>query len=545
MLVSLSIKNFLIIESVYVDFSEGLSVITGETGAGKSILIDALMFCFGAKMENHIRKNSQQCSVIVELDIKLNEEIKRFLEEHSIEHDDTLIIKRQDHLSQRKKFFVNDQQVTQKLINQISAYLLEIHGQHSNAALLDPRSHLDILDSYADLSTYKKKLQESYKKWQENTRKISDISTQREKNIQEISYLDFITNELRNAAIKPEEENDLLNQRSKLQQTFNQQKTIQQALKMIDESNFNKLAIQLSKILGKEPNLSNCLDLLDQALLSIDEIRLILQQKTSENDIEQQIVQIEDRLFEIRTLAKKHNINVSQLHSFYDESMSRLESINEEIFNEQTFIAQQQTLFEDYKKECLFLNQQRQSFAKLLEEKINIELHELISAKTYFKVDIETEAPENGSSSGIDKVRFLISINAGMPYMPIDQVASGGELSRIMLAIKSVLLKTTLKPTIIFDEIDTGVGGAIADLIGTKLKTLSKIAQIISITHQPQIASKADNHFFVYKTQSEEETFCNVKPLKIEEKIQEIARMLSGKTITQKTIDAAKEMIGS
>jgi DNA repair protein RecN (Recombination protein N) len=543
MLISLSIKNFLIIETVYIDFSSGLSVITGETGSGKSLIIDALLFCFGAKMDNHIRQNAEQCIVVAEIDIKFNLEAKKFLEDNSIEYDDTIIVKRQDHISQRKKFFINDQQVTQKLINQLSGYLLEVHGQHSNTILLDHKSHILILDEYADLNLDKKQLQEHYRHWQENSRRIAEINTQRQNNTQEISYLDFITKELKNAAIKPEEEQNLLNQRNKLHQLFNQQKTVHQALKLIDESNFTKVAIQLSKILGKDSNLANCLDLLDQALLSIDEIQIMLQNKVSDDNIEQQIVEIEDRLFEIRTLAKKHNVNVDQLHTFYEESINKLNLLNQEIYNEQKLIAEQSKLFENYKNNCLALSEKRKTFAKILEEKINHELFELISANASFKVNIQHCDIENGGANGIDQLRFMVSTNAGMPHMPIDQVASGGELSRIMLAIKSIILTAAAKPTIIFDEIDTGVGGAVADIIGDKLKALSQISQIISITHQPQIASKSHQHLLVYKTQDNNQTFCNVKNLQIEEKIQEIARMLSGKKITEKTKDVAKEMV--
>ncbi len=545
MLISLSIKNFLIIESAYIDFTSGLNIITGETGSGKSLIIDALLFCFGAKTENHIRKSAQQCIITAELDIGSNQEIKNFLDDNSIEYDNTVILKRQDHINQRKKFFVNDNQVTQKLISQIATYLLEVHGQHANTILLDPKSHIDILDEYAGLATHRKQLQESYRNWQENNKKLTEISLQRKQNAQEISYLEFITKELQDADIKPEEETDLLNKRNKLQQVFNQQKLVHQALILIEESNFTKVAIQLSKILGKDANFSNCLDLLDQALVSVDEIQMILQNKASEDDLEQQIVQLEDRLFEIRTLAKKHNVSVENLPKFYAESINRLNSLKEEILNKQKYTAQQDELFQHYKNNCSYLSQQRQKFAQILESKINQELAELISANASFKVCIETGSPESGTLNGIDSVSFLIKTNAGMPHIQIGQVASGGELSRIMLAIKSVILKETAKSTIIFDEIDTGVGGSVAATIGDKLKTLSQLSQIISITHQPQIASRADQHLFVHKIHNNDQTFCHVKTLTAEEKIHEIARMLSGKSITEKTKDVAKEMIDS
>jgi DNA repair protein RecN (Recombination protein N) len=543
MLISLSIKNFLLIESVCIDFAPSFTVITGETGSGKSMLIEAILFCLGSKLENSIRQTAQQCLVIAEVDIRQNLLLKRLLAENSIEYEDSIIIKRQDDVNKRKRFFINDQQVTQRLINQISGFLLEIHGQHSSTILLDQKSHIDILDDYASLNVQKNFLKDSYKNWQENSKKLQEISQQKDKNAKEISYLEFITNELIKANIVQEEESELLNRRSKLQQLFSQQKAIYQALKLIEDSNFTKTAIQISKILSKEASLASCLDSLDQALLNIDEIQIELQNKLSDDNLEQKIIEIEDRLFQIRTLAKKHNVRVEELPLFLQESIGKLESLQQEIYSEQLCLKQESQLLEEYKTQCLVFSQQRHQFASKLEAEINAQLLELISQSALFKVSITSVDVANGTSNGLDQVRFLVKTNLGMQYMPIDQVASGGELSRIMLAIKSVILQYQAKPIVIFDEVDSGVGGAVAEIIGYKLKELSGFSQVISITHQPQIASKADQHLLVLKTNSDDRTFCNVKDLQGQARVQEVARMLSGKQITQKTQDVAKEMI--
>ena len=300
----------------------------------------------------------------------------------------------------------------------------------------------------------------------------------------------------------------------------------------------------MSKILSRDQNFSHYLDLLDQTLINIDEIQTILNNIVLDNDIEQQIISIEDRLFEIRTLAKKHNIEVHKIPIFLETSIKKLEDLNQEIFDEKNLIIKQDELFQIYQNSCALISKKRQEVAQILENKINKELSDLISKSASFKVSINQLDILNGTSSGIDQVRFTVSTNAGMPHMPIDQVASGGELSRIMLAIKSVMFEMMAKSTIIFDEIDTGVGGAIADIIGEKLRYLSQNAQIITITHQPQIASKSNQHLLVFKTEEHGQTFCHIKELDMNQKIKEIARMLSGKNITSKTTDAAKEMIG-
>jgi DNA repair protein RecN (Recombination protein N) len=275
----------------------------------------------------------------------------------------------------------------------------------------------------------------------------------------------------------------------------------------------------------------------------MQEVENILNGNLLAEDFENQIVVIEDRLFAIRALAKKHNVNVASLSIFLQESVNKLALLKQDVCDEENLVLQNQLLFDEYKSSCQNLSNKRKEFAAKLEQKINAELAELISPSSSFKVSISHYDFENGQSSGIDQVRFMVSTNVGMDHMPIDQVASGGELSRIMLAIKSVMLNATAKPIIIFDEIDTGVGGSVAEIIGDKLKALSMVSQIISITHQAQIASKGDQHIFVFKTQDESQTFCRVKILEVEEKIQELARMISGKNITEKTRDVAREMV--
>ena len=541
MLLSLSIKNFLIIESVYIDFIAAFCVITGQTGAGKSLILDALTFCFGAKIENVIRNNTQICSVTAEFDISQSNQIKLLLDEHEIHNEGQIIISRQETINRRKKFFVNDQQVTQKFVALLACLLVDIHAQHSTTTLLDAKTHLDILDKYAQLTQQVEELNKLYRNWQELDKTIENSSNMQEQNLRDMNYLEFVITELQNAAIKPEEEAKLLQQRAELQQSFNQQKILHQALKLLEDSNFTKIAIQLSKILSKD--FTECIDLIDQALINIDEVENILKSKTFNDDLERQVLILDDRLFEIRGLARKHNVASDKLHEFLQDSITKLTQLKAEIDDKENLASQRDEALKEYKLAAENLTYLRIEASKKLEEKINLELSHLISPNASFKVDISELNIEKATSYGLDFVRFAVSVNAGMPHMPIELVASGGELARIMLAIKSVMLEATFKPTIIFDEIDTGVGGAIAEHIGEKLQDLSKISQIISITHQAQIASKAKQHLFVSKSHTEKETFSVIKTLDYQERINEIARMISGKNITPKTLAVAKEML--
>ncbi len=544
MLLSLAIKDFLIIQSAHIEFNPSFCVITGETGAGKSLIFDALLFCFGAKSENNIRQNAQYCSVVAELDIKSNHLVSSILEEHLIEHDGVLIVKRQDHIAMRKKFFINDQLVTQKLVNQIFLEIFEIHAQHSTTSLLDKNKHIEILDKYANLDSQAKVLRQLYKDWQQVSKTIESNLTLQKQNEQEINYLEFIIDELKNADLRDGEEEELLNKRTNLQQVFSQQKNLHQALTLIEESDWTRPVIALSKILAKkDASLSDGAHLLDQILVNMQEFEDLINAKISDQDTQQELLNLDDRLFEIRGLARKHNVLPSHLSQFFAISTQRLQTLQSSIADEANLQLRQKELFEQYQKSCQSISEQRKIWAQMLEEKINQELSQLISKHASFKVDIQQMSFENGSASGIDQVRFVVRTNTGMPHMSIEQVASGGELSRIMLAIKAVMLDATFKSTIIFDEIDSGVGGAVAEHIGEKLKYLAKSSQIITITHQAQVASKAAQHLCVHKEQTQEQTFCVIRNLDNEQKALELARMLSGKNVTKNTMAVAREML--
>jgi DNA repair protein RecN (Recombination protein N) len=545
MLQSLYIKDFILIEKLELDFSEGFSVITGDTGAGKSILLDSILFCLGEKFSgNPVRPGAENCSV--SCIFLSNTKINQFLETQDIESDDQLIIKRTQNTQSRKKFFINDQVVSAKILQHIFDLLLEIHGQHNHTLLLNVSSHLQILDEYGGLELLKGQVSTLYKKWQDVESKILEFAKDKSNIEEEIDYLEHICAELEKIDIQFGEEQELADIKKKLQNKDKEIKLLATVIAEIEGSSFSQIVarsqralseIEDNKILEQvNANLELAYDKIEDAKSSLGHV--IDDYNAGDYSLEE----IDDRLYEIRNLARKHNIRVDELPEFLNKSSERLKSLQATISNSSGL--EQKAI--EYKKEYInyanTLSAKRQEAALSIEKKTMLELSFLEMKKAVFKVELKSEESFS-SPSGLDKVRFTASTNPGMALSPIDKVASGGELSRFMLAFRVALFDNAPKNTIIFDEIDVGISGSVADSIGQRLKILSKAIQIIVITHQPQVAGKADQHILVEKLQGDDHTSVNATILESEAKSLELARMISGKTITKAGIDAAKELI--
>ena len=545
MLQSLYIKDFILIEKLELDFSEGFSVITGDTGAGKSILLDSILFCLGEKFSgNPVRPGAETCSVSCVF--LSNAKINQFLETQDIEIDDQLIIKRTQNTQSRKKFFINDQVVSAKMLQHIFDLLIEIHGQHNHTLLLNINSHLQILDEYGGLASLKDQVFTSYKNWQEIESRILEFAKDKSNIEEEIDYLEHICAELEKADIQIGEEQELADIKKKLQNKDKEIKLLASVIAEIESSSFSQIVARSQRALSEiEDNkiLEQINADLELAYDKIEDAKSLLGRVIDDYDGgNYSLEEIDDRLYEIRNLARKHNVRVDELPEFLNKSSEKLKSLQATI-SDSSGLEQK---VGEYKKEYIdcakTLSAKRQDAALSIEKKTMSELSFLEMKKAIFKVELKSEE-DFASSNGLDKVRFTASTNPGMALSPIDKIASGGELSRFMLAFRVALFDNAPKNTIIFDEIDVGISGSVADSIGQRLKVLSKAIQIIVITHQPQVAGKADQHILVEKLQGDDHTSVNAKILESEGKSLELARMISGKTITKAGIDAAKELI--
>lgn len=560
MLLNLSAKNFILIDQLNLDFASGMHVITGETGAGKSILLDAILFCLGYKFDvDVIKSDSDSCVVSVEA--KIPPLLKDLLKENAIDHDDTIIIKRQqtrgeNHGSSprspdgfkggRKKFFINDQIVTQKLVEQVASHLFEIHGQNTHSTLLDPSSHLKIIDSYGELDSLREDISAKYKVWHGLRRELEEIESQRNIIDREIDYLQFVVDELSSMSIKPDEEEELAELRSNLQRQERDSKTIQDILSNLTDPDIQLQISQTQKIIYrqiKDDSFADILANLEQASVHIADATSSLESKLSRDGEYGDLESIEERLFAIRALARKHNITAAGLPKFLDESKAKLKDLTGRV-EQQSGLEQEIKHSEDeYRTLATELSAKRKKAAEALEKRVAKELAPLKMAGSILKVEFASRLIADATATGLDQVRFVASNNPGTPLAPIDKIASGGELSRFMLAMKVALFDKFTKPTIIFDEIDTGIGGIVADAVGLRMKDLSLAAQVIAITHQPQVAGKADKHILVFKTQHEKHTLSYARMLSEVDRLEEIARMISGQEITEVSRNAAKELL--
>ncbi|AFC69364.1 DNA repair protein RecN [Rickettsia amblyommatis] len=543
MFCSLSVKNFILIDELEIEFNKGLCVITGETGAGKSILLDAILFCLGYKTSNNIIKHGKDYAV-VNIIFSLNEEIKNFLIQNFIEPEELLFVKCLQKAEGRKNFFINNQVVTKALMQQLATYLFELHGQNNNISLLEANTQRDILDSYGNLLDFRAELSKCYQTWQNTRKEMAEITLKQNSIEQEIDYLSFATEELTKLNIQTGEEEKLANLRKDLQNKDKDLQLIKDILEQINNPEINTSINRAEKLLARQGNnerFEAIFTSLEEAYNNLEEARQELSNLLdSFNYEEYNLEETEERLFLIKAISRKYNVPADELGVFLDKSLEQLSILKNKIANSNELKAQEMLLQKKYYELASNLSAKRLIVAKHLKESLHQELKQLKMAKAIFEIEINAKEP---TADGNDDVVFKASTNPGTAAAAINKIASGGELSRFMLALKTSLFDKMVKPSIIFDEIDVGIGGEVADKVGERLKKLSSITQVIVITHQPQVAGKADLHIKIEKTQLEKETKVTVKALNLAERQEELARMISGKTITKASLKAAKELL--
>ncbi len=549
MLTSLSIHNIVLIDKAEIALSSGLCILSGETGSGKSILLDALGLAIGFRANFRlIGSDENKAQVAAEFDISQNQICKNFLSENDLldaESPNFLRIRRAINENSINKIFVNDVAIGVNLLAKVGETLVEIHGQHDQRGLLNPAAHLSILDEFAVNGNLLKNLKKIYENLREVEKKIAEIAAKKEAAEREKDYLTHVVQELESAELKADEESELIAKKDFL---ISKEKILNFSgdLKLhLVEANSQLISAQ--KILIRNQNfgedfdgLSEKIDRqndeLDSAISNIHD--LVRKISAGENNLNE----IEERLFFIRSLARKFSVPIDSLPQIILDAKEKLKLLSNEVAAACELENQRLALNKDYKKIADELSLRRKKSAKILSEKVEAELKFLKMGEVKFLVDIACDGLETCSQVGYEKVRFTASLNKNS-FDDISKIASGGELSRFMLALKVALLDVKSVPTMIFDEIDSGIGGSTADAVGKRLKTLSEKLQILVVTHQPQIASKADNHFKISKIISGDKAKTKIKKLDKQDREQEIARMLSGEEISVEAVLAARSLI--
>lgn len=549
MLLSLSVRNFILIDKLDIEFEHGLCTITGETGSGKSILLEAILFCLGAKSSTNVIKPNAETATVTAIFCPKTD-LTDFLHEVGIPCCEELVIKSIQY-NNRKKFFINDQLVTHKIVLSIAAFLYEIHGQNNQSLLLNTASHVDILDNYGNLLDLRASLSSQFKVWRELIRQADEAAHKRETIDREIDYLKFAISELSNLNIEQHDEENLALIRRKLQNHDKEIALINSAITQFESSEIVNNIAKIQRIINRSNSAEaeefqlvskNLDDAYSHSEEALSNLKLIL---NNARYLDYSLDEVEEKLFRIRNLARKYSVQPNELPKFLNDSEANLLALENKVISDQDLAANAEAAKVKYHLLALDLSAQRITAARNLETIVHQELAQLKMDKAVFKIDISSQDIKQATLKGMDYVRFVASTNPGQPLAPIDLIASGGELSRFMLAFKSALFDKTSISTVIFDEIDTGIGGAVAEAIGERLQKLSKAAQVIIITHQPQVAAKADQHILVHKTQSDNLTTVKVETLNKEAKIREIARMISGKVIADASLRAAKELLYS
>lgn len=551
MLRSLYIKNYALIDSLEIDFEPGFSVITGETGAGKSIILGALSLILGQRADmKAIKQGESKCVIEGSFDVSAYD-LRAFCEEKGIDYDpDSYILRREILSTGKSRAFINDSPVSLTDLKELGSQLIDIHSQHQNLLLSDTRFQMQVVDALAGNKELLSRYQQAFHQYKQSEKALAELREAVRKSKEEEDYLRFQIESLTEAALQEGEQEELENEL----ETLTHAEDIKSALFKIhsllsDDDKGIVLGLkeglntsqQLSKVYVRSEEIS---ERLQTAYIDLKDLASEMDKLA--NDVEfnpERLAFIESRLDLIYTLQKKYHVNtVSELLALYEEFKQKIENIES---SDQQVEALEKEVHE--KSEKVFalakqLTDSRTSITDSFEKDLTDRVAYLGMPNIRFRSEIITEKHPN--IYGLDSVLFQFSANKNIPLQPVAEIASGGEISRLMLCLKSMIAGATALPTIIFDEIDTGVSGEIADKMGEVMREFGKNMQVLAITHLPQIAAKGKAHYKVYKSDDEHTTTTNLVRLSDEERLTEIARMLSGSTVTEAAIQNAKVMLG-
>lgn len=552
MLAQLAIRDIVLIDKLELNFREGLSVLTGETGAGKSILLDAFALALGGRGDGRlVRSGEAQGGVTAVFDIPLDHPARRIAAESEIDTEGDLILRRTQMADGRTRAFVNDQPVGVQVLRAIGAALVEIHGQHDDRALADPASHRAILDAFGGLQAQAGRVSAAAKAVRTARTAFTEHRARVEAARREADFLRHAVEELAALAPQPGEEASLAERRTVMQQSEKIARELNEALDATGgpHSAAPHLSAALRKLERRAALLpalvEPCVSALDAALVALDEARAAIENAVAESEFDpRELERVEERLFALRAGARKYNVAADDLAALAERFAADVAAIDAGEAELATLEAAQADAEKAYAAAAETLSAGRRKAARKLDAAVQAELPPLKLERARFITEIATD-PESRDAAGIDRVEFWAQTNPGTKAGPMMRVASGGELSRFMLALKVVLADKGSAPTLIFDEIDTGVGGAVADAIGLRLARLAQTVQVVAVTHAPQVAARAATHLLIAKApvKGAGRVATRVSTLPVEARREEIARMLAGATVTDEARAAAARLL--
>ncbi len=550
MLKKLSISNYALIDNLEISFAGGLNILTGETGAGKSIILGALSLILGQRAESKYFFN-QQKKCVIEGTFAIGEfHIKAFFEENDLDHEDETVLRREISADGKSRAFVNDTPVNLNVLKQLGEMLIDIHSQHATLEINDPIFQLLVVDSVAKHNLLLDDYRAKYKAYKKNLNHLQQLISESDKAKAELDYQQFQYDELEKANLVADEQPQLELELATLNNAEEIKRNLLGAYHLMNEGEISALiqlkeaGHQLSSLEKFNPFIGELHQRLNSAIIELKDIAAEIDDLEQRTNIdEERAVEINARLSLIYTLQKKHRVTTNEELLTIQDELS--EKIQQALFGDEKIVELQLQIAAE--KEALMqlattLSKQRAAAIPSIEQQVQKTL--TVMGMEHSVLKIENIVAGDFDQNGIDHIRFLFSANKGHTLAEMSKVASGGELSRLMLAIKSLIASYTALPTIIFDEIDTGVSGEVANKVGQVMEQLSQNLQVITITHLPQIASKGQSHYFVYKDNETATTYTRIKQLDEKERVLEIAKMLSGDNPGESALQNARELLG-
>jgi len=552
MLTHIHIWNFAIVEALDIELEPGLSVLTGETGAGKSILLDALGLALGDRADSTvIRHGQERAEISVTFDTSKAKNAESWLKQHELDSEHECIIRRTVNAKGPSKAFINGKPATVQQLRELAEMLVDLHGQHEHQSLMRADVQQQLLDDYANHSDLVHQVTTSFNQWNKLNSEFKKLSSAKNEQDHRLDLLKYQVNELETLNLQVGESEKLDSEYKRLSNASLLLQTAEQTLQALEDNDKGAISQQLGHFtselqqLAKTDNkLNEISTLLDNAMIQISEASSELHQYIDSLEMDpQRLSFLDERISSVHNLARKHQVAPDELPALFEQLEKELDAIeNADVHLEQLQheIAQAET---NYKKAAKALTKSRTKAAKILSSKVSENMQELGMEGGAFEVALNEYNHDSFHNNGNEQTEFLVSANPGSPAKSLSKVASGGEISRISLAIQVIAAESTRIPTLIFDEVDVGIGGRVAEIVGLKLRQLAQHRQVICVTHLAQVAALGQHHLQVSKQSDSATTISQINYLDQTQRVNELARMMGGIEITQQTLSHAEEML--
>jgi DNA repair protein RecN (Recombination protein N) len=562
MIKEIRIRNFAIIENLAVNFEKGLNVLTGETGAGKSIIIDALNLLLGGRADTDSIRSGESTAFVEGVFEVIDPKTLELIKDSGVEMEENeLFVKRQISNSGKNRCLLNESPVTVSTLAKIGDRLVDLHGQHDHQALLHPEIHVDLIDLYGKSKDLRDEFTRKFLDYQAQTKKLQSMKMDEQERLQKEEFLSFQLTEIDAAGLSKEEEEEIKAESHKLKHAEKIRAGLEKSQSLLTDNqgsiieNLGQVLKELESVLDIDPGLTETVERSRSSYYELEEVVESL--RSYDRSLEfnpNRLEEIEDRLAEINGLKRKYGIDISEILERRNQIAEELQQLASNDENMQTLEKDLREMEKVVSDLAIRLAEKREASAKKLTGNIEKELKELSMGNVRFGVRFDYPSDSQGfilfrkekmkvTPTGLGTLEFLFSPNPGEEMRPLVKIASGGEVSRVMLALKSILNDQDTIPAMIFDEVDSGIGGRVAEKVGIKLKKVAKNKQVFCITHSPQIAGLASSHFRIEKQIKEKRTRSSIRLLEHEERVEELARMSSGETITNASLEHAREML--